>query len=128
MLRVLLLIAMICQVLGCPYACTASVTTTSAGVRSEVGCRCCQREQTVPDNLPSDEQQDTGTECFCKSQFNTIQAVEVEQDIHSLAIWTMVESPPQLCANGDAALDTRQWRPGFGSGMGLRLAVQSLLL
>jgi hypothetical protein len=128
MLRVLLLIAMICQVLGCPYACTVSVTTTSAGVRSEVGCRCCQRKQSSPENLPSNEQQDSGTECFCKSPVNTIQAVEVEQDIHSLAIWTKVESPPQLCAIGDAALDTRQWRPGDGSGMSLRLAVQSLLL
>ena len=53
---------------------------------------------------------------------------EVEQDIHSLAIWTMVESPPQLCATGDAAFDNRQWRPGNASGMSLRLAVQSLLL
>lgn len=128
MLRVLLLIAMICQLLGCPYACTSSAMTTSAGARSEAGCRCCQRKQSASENLPCNEQQDSGTECFCNSPVNTIQAVQVEPDTHSFSIWTMVTLPPQLCVNGDATLDTRQWRPGDGSGMGLRLAVQSLLL
>ena len=129
MLRVLLLIAMICQVVGCPYACMASVSTISASVRSEVGCRCCHRKQSTRENLPSNgEQERSCTDCFCNSPVNTIGVVEVEQDVHSLAIWTMVESRPQSRAIGASIIETWRWLPGDGSGMSLRLAVRSLLL
>ncbi|WP_425614242.1 hypothetical protein NA78x_004107 [Anatilimnocola sp. NA78] len=105
------------------------MTTISAGVRSEVGCRCCQRKQSNHESLPGNGEQDGAcNECFCNSPVNTISAVEVEQDVHSLAIWTVVESRPQARAIGESIIETWRWLPGDGSGMSLRLAVRSLLL
>ncbi|WP_425619139.1 hypothetical protein NA78x_002874 [Anatilimnocola sp. NA78] len=127
MFRLLLLITMIYQVLGCPYACMAGPPSTADG-SSAVGCRCCQHERCSEEGLPAKDQDQSDTACFCNSPVISAAAIQVDQDIFSSQIWTIVELPPQrgvVCAS--TVLD-EHWSPGNVSGRDLRLAVQSLLL
>lgn len=127
MFRALLLIAMIYQVLGCPYACMAGLPSTGEGSRA-MGCRCCQHDRCSEEGLPARDQDQSNTTCFCNSPVIAAAAIQVDQDIFSSQIWTIVEFPsqqPVVCAS--TVSDEHRF-PGNESGRNLRLAVQSLLL
>jgi hypothetical protein len=132
MFRVLLLIAMIFQVLGCPYACTATFASQD-GSRA-VGCRCCQAKRLAAQSeaerhLPADsEQEESHTTCFCKSAVKTVDSLQADQELVSSPIWTIVEDQPLLLAEDVTTISSELRPPKYASGMGLRLAVQSLLL
>lgn len=127
MFRVLLLITMIYQVLGCPYACMAGLPSTSDDSRA-VGCRCCQHKQSAEKSLPSEEQNDSDTACFCNSPVIAAASTQLNQDIFSSQVWTIVELPSQQAVVDASAISNERWSPGDESGIGLRIAVQSLLL
>lgn len=132
MLRVVLLIAMIFQVLGCSYACTA--TFASQDGSPAVGCRCCQAKRLSAQdhadrNLPADRgQEESHTACFCKSPVKTADSVQTDNELVSSPIWTIVDTRPQLSVENVSAVSSELRPPTNESGMGLRLAVQSLLL
>ena len=126
MFRALLLIAMIYQVLGCPYACMAGLPSTGEGSRA-MGCRCCQHNRCSEEGLPARDQDQSDTACFCNSPVITVAAIQVDLDVFSSQIWTIVELPQQavVCAS---TVSDEHWSPRNESGRNLRLAVQSLLL
>ena len=126
MFRVLLLITMIYQILGCPYACTAG---RSPLVGSRVGgCRCCQHKRCSENSLPTKEQDESEIACFCNSPVISAATAQINQDIFSSQVWTIVELPPQLSIVYASAVSNERWSPDDQSGMSLRIAVQSLLL
>jgi hypothetical protein len=127
MFRALLLIAMICQVLGCPLACRASLCSTEA-VSRDGGCRCCQKKRVAEENLPVDEQDDSGTTCFCNSPVCATETVQPDNDNFSAPIATLVEPQLTIAGRYSSRPRTCERPPGMSSGWGLRLAVQSLLL
>ena len=126
MFRALLLIAMIYQVLGCPYACMAGLPSTGEGSRA-MGCRCCQHDRCSEEGLPEKDQDQSDTACFCNSPVISASVIEVDQDVFSSQIWTIVELPQQavVCAS---TVSDEHGSPRNESGRDLRLAVQSLLL
>ena len=132
MFRVVLLIAMIFQVLGCSYACTATVA--GQGGSRAVRCRCCQAKRLATHdqadrNLPVDsEQEKSDTACFCNTPVKVADSVRADQELVSIPIWTIVEAQPQISAEHATTISSELRPPKNDSGMGLRLAVQSLLL
>jgi hypothetical protein len=126
MFRALLLITMIYQVLGCPYACMAG-PSPSDDVRA-VGCRCCQHKRCSENSLPTEEQNESETACFCNSPVIAAVSTQVNQDIFSSQVWTIVELPAQQSVVYASTASNERWSPDDESGMGLRIAVQSLLL
>ena len=126
MFRALLLIAMIYQVLGCPYACMAGRPSTGEGSRA-VGCRCCQQKRSSEKGLPVRGEDQSDTACFCNSPVISVGAIQVDQDIFSSQIWTIVELPAQQAMVCASTVSNEHWSP-CESGWNLRLAVQSLLL
>jgi hypothetical protein len=133
MVRLFLLFAMICQVLGCPYACTAAFGNPG-DASPTVGCRCCAAKRLAQQNkqqrqLPAnDERSESQTPCFCNSPVRAADAVQTDHDLVVSPLWTIVQPGPQLTMES-VALVSGQLRPPLeDSGMGLRLVVQSLLL
>lgn len=127
MFRPLLLIAMIFQVLGCPYACMAGLPGTSDGSRT-VGCRCCEHKRCAEKNLPSQEQESSTTACFCNSPIVAAPAAHVDQDTLSTPFWTIAALPAQHTVVAASNVFSEHRPPGNEAGMDLRVAVQSLLL
>ena len=127
MFRVLLLIAMIYQVLGCPYACMAGLPGTADGSRA-VGCRCCQHDHCSEEGLPARDQDQSDTACFCNSPVITAAAIQIDQDVFSSQAWTMVELQSQQAVVCASTVSDEHRSPGNESGRDLRLAIQSLLL
>src|SRR6187402_1249566 len=132
MLRAILLIAMIFQVLGCSYACTATFATKGSVSRA-VGCKCCQAKRLAQQNrhdqqTPADERDESHTACFCKSPVTTADVVQVDQDVFSSPIWMIAEIQPRLSVEYLATIASDHRPPMSDTGSGLRIAVQSLLL
>ena len=126
MFRALLLITMIYQVLGCPYACMSGLPSTGESSRA-MGCRCCQHDRCSDEGLPARDQDQSDTACFCNSPVTTVAAIQVDLDVFSSQIWTIVELPQQAVVCLSTVSD-EHWSPRNESGRNLRLAVQSLLL
>ena len=127
MFRLLLLITMIYQVLGCPYACMAGLPSTAGDSRA-VGCRCCDHKRCAESSLPTEEQDESGTACFCHSPVIAATVTQLNQDIFSSQIWTIVESPSQPAVVFASIVSNEHWPLADKSGMGLRIVVQSFLL
>lgn len=129
MFRVLLLVAMIYQVLGCPYACMA---THRAGESHSIGCRCCQAKRAAHNRddhtPPANGERESHTGCFCNSPVKVADSVQANHELVSSPIWTIIETQPQLSVESVAMVSSEFRPPSNDAGIGLRLAVQSLLL
>jgi hypothetical protein len=133
MFRSLLLIAMICQMLGCRYACTATFASRGDAAK-QVKCRCCEAKRLAEqskqgERFPAEEDQNRSqTGCFCNSPVKNADAVQADQDLAVSPIWTIAETPSQLTVESVAIVSGQLRPPIEDAGKGLRLVVQSLLL
>jgi hypothetical protein len=98
-----------------------------------VGCRCCAAKRSANDqaehSLPAEgEQEESPTACFCNSPVKAADIVQVDHELLSSPIWTIVDTQPRLSVEYVLTVSRELRPPTTDSGMGLRLAVQSLLL
>ena len=130
MFRVLLTIAMLWQVAACPVNCAFAVAPQAAKAQPpKQSCSCCPARQTSQESVPSDqgEDEDCG-DCFCNGAASTSVQCDLGLFLDSNAIWTAVDRHLPSQAMLELTARRTPWLSGDGTGIGLRLAVHSLLL
>lgn len=130
MFRVLLTIAMLWQVATCSVNCALATAPQTANAQpTKQTCSCCPARQTSQESVPSDQGEGEGCGvCFCNGAASTSIHCDLSLVLDSHAIWTAVDLRQPLQAAMDSTALRAPWLPGDGTGIGLRLAVQSLLL
>lgn len=130
MFRLVLAVAMILQVTTCSMNCALAESTIANDSSAQRGCSCCHHESSESQSTPSPESEDgqCGT-CFCNSAANTSVTCEVILHSDAQPIWAALELSPLVALTAKTSNFEHAPRlPGNGSGVAMRLAVNSLQL
>jgi hypothetical protein len=116
------------QVATCSASCALASAPLPNMQPAKQSCSCCPSGRTSQES-PSEqgETEDCGV-CFCNSGASTSVSSELGLILDSHAIWTVADSRQPLQEALDSTTLRTSWLPGDDTGLGLRLAVHSLLL
>lgn len=129
MFRLLLTIAMLVQVATCSMNCALAAAPQAANAEPTKHCSCCDAVPTTSPSVPCEQEDDDGCGvCFCNSATSPVGYYDLSLILDSHAIWTLVELQQPLQVAPCTTTFRTPWHPGDATGIGLRLAVQSLLL